>query len=387
MEKLFLSVIVPTYNEETRIDECFKKLNKYFLNQKYSYEIIFVDDGSTDGTMPKLKAQSSKSKNWRMIENKANHGKGFVVRQGVLAAQGKYVLVTDTDLSTPIENLEKLLPFADKFPIIIGSRYLNKGSIKLKQPFLRRVMSRVGNLLIRIMLGLNFADTQCGFKLFASDVAKDIFSRAKIDRWGFDMEILAIAKKQGVKIKEVSVSWYNDPHSQLRAGRAAWDTLKELFRIKGNLITGRYFSEKPLSWLGRILVNNTFRQFVKFCIVGASGTAVDWIVYFILNRWFLVFYLLAKALSFILAAINNYIWNRIWTFGSHEKHIAIEFGKFFIVSLVGLGLNILIMYLAVDKLKFNDFWGLVLATASVMMWNFLANKFWTFRKRRGSTRT
>lgn len=379
MPEIFLSIVIPTYNEEKRIDACLKKLKQYFLRQKYFWEIIFVDDGSSDGTTSKIKNQISKIKNCRLIENKENHGKGYVVKQGMLEARGKYILFTDADLSTPIENVETLLPETDKFEVIIGSRYLSKKSIKLAQPFIRRIISRFGNLLVRVVLGLNFADTQCGFKLFSAKAAKDIFSRATINHWGFDMEILAIAKQLNYKIKEKSVNWYNDPHSKLRAGKAAFETFKELFKIKINLISGVYDSTK-VTWLGKILRSKTVLQFIKFSVVGISGTAVDWLFYFGLTRWFGVFYLLAKALSFIIAAINNYIWNRVWTFESHQKKVALEFSKFFVVSLIGLGFNTLIMYLVVEKLKFNDFWGLILATAAVMLWNFFANKFWTFKK-------
>lgn len=129
----------------------------------------------------------------------------------------------------------------------------------------------------------------------------------------------------------------------------------------------------------KIWENKSFRQFIKFSLVGASGTIVDWVFYFVLTRWLGIFYLIAKTLSFVIAAINNYVWNRIWTFRSKEKNITGEFAKFFLVSLVGLGLNVLIMYLAVDKLAISDLWGLVLATAVVTFWNFLANKFWTFK--------
>lgn len=132
-----------------------------------------------------------------------------------------------------------------------------------------------------------------------------------------------------------------------------------------------------------MLKNKSVKQFIKFAIVGVGGTLIDWIFYYILTRWLGIYYLLAKTLSFIIAAINNYIWNRIWTFRSKEKNITGEFIKFFLVSLVGLGLNVLIMYLAVDKLKISDFWGLILATAIVMFWNFFANKLWTFRLVKG----
>lgn len=233
MNKTYLSIIVPVFNEEKRIGKCIQELKKYFSTQKYSYEIIFVDDGSTDETVEKIKV-------FKLISYKINRGKGYAVRKGVAAAQGKYILFMDADLSTPPQELEKLLPFTNDFSVIIGSRYLNNTSIKIKQPFFRRVLSRSANLLIKIMLGLDFYDTQCGFKLFENSAAKAIFSRATINRWGFDIEILAIAKRLGYNVREVAVDWFDDPRSRLRAGRAAWQTLQELFTIKKNILKGKY---------------------------------------------------------------------------------------------------------------------------------------------------
>lgn len=238
MNDILLSIIVPLFNEERRIDNCIAKLNSYFSRQKYSWELIFVDDGSTDQTNAKIKMQ--KSKNLRLISYQPNQGKGYAVRQGILAANGQFILFTDADLSTPIENVDKLLREIQQYPIVIGSRYLESQSIKVSQPLGRRLISRLGYLLTRFVLGLPFKDTQCGFKLFASVPAKKIFNRAKISRWGFDIEILAIAQKLGFQIKEVPVSWYNDANSQLRAAQAIGSTLKELIQIKFNLITGKY---------------------------------------------------------------------------------------------------------------------------------------------------
>lgn len=128
-----------------------------------------------------------------------------------------------------------------------------------------------------------------------------------------------------------------------------------------------------------LLRRKSIREFIKFSLVGASGTVIDWLIYFIFSRWLGVFYLIAKTISFIIAAANNYLLNRVWTFRSQDNRIVLEFGKFFIVSLVGLGLNVLLMYLAVDIIGWGDFIGLIIATGLVMFWNFFANKYWTFR--------
>lgn len=243
MDNLYLSIIIPAYNEEKRISQCFKQVKEYFSSQKYSYEIIFVNDGSTDKTISQLKSQILKLSNFRIIDNIENHGKGYVVRQGMMAAKGKYILFADVDLSTPIEEIEKLFPYIKKYSVVIGSRYLKKSNIKIAQPLTRKIISRLGNIFIKLLLGLPYHDTQCGFKLFESSAARDIFSRSTINRWGFDMEILTIAKPLGYNVKEVAVNWYNDPRSQVRAGRAAWNTIKEVIKIKDNVKEGIYNDE------------------------------------------------------------------------------------------------------------------------------------------------
>ncbi len=240
---MFLSVIIPAYNEEKRLPETLMKVRDYLSAQNYVWEVLIVNDGSKDKTAD---VASDLIKDWqgfRLIDNKENKGKGGVVKQGMLEAKGEWRLFMDADNSTDISEIDKLWPFAHNpsgfYDIIVGSRYLKSDSIKIKQPFLRRIVSRVGNWLIRILLGIDMKDTQCGFKLFSAKAAGGIFPKQTIMRWGFDMEILAIAIKKGYKIKEVAVDWYDSEGSQVRKS-AALKTLKELFIIKGNLIKGKY---------------------------------------------------------------------------------------------------------------------------------------------------
>jgi len=240
MNKIYLSVVIPVYNEESRIENCFKEIEEYFVTKDYSYEIIFVDDGSQDRTADIITERIMNKSNFRLIKNNINYGKGHGVKTGVMVASGEYIMFIDADMSTPINQLEKLLPFALKYNIVIGSRYLHSKCIKVRQPLIRRVVSRLGNIAMRIVLDLPFADTQCGFKLFQNIPAKEIFSRQTIERWGFDMEILAIAQKKKYSVKEVAVDWLDDSNSTLRAGHAAMNTLKELIKIKLNLIFNKY---------------------------------------------------------------------------------------------------------------------------------------------------
>jgi len=240
MNQPYLSIIIPAYNEEKRLDKTFLELEGFLVNQKYTYELIFVIDGSTDKTREIIEKFIFNKPDCTLLSFDENRGKGFAIKEGMLKANGEFVLFTDVDLSTPIQELNKLLEHIKSNEIVIGSRYMDSYSIKLKQPFFRRIISRLGNLLIRSVLGLNIKDTQCGFKLFQHDAAKRIFSNTSINRWGFDIEALAIAKKFRFKIKEVAVNWFDDKDSKLRAGKAALGTLKELLRIKYNLITKKY---------------------------------------------------------------------------------------------------------------------------------------------------
>ncbi|TSC93141.1 MAG: hypothetical protein CEN89_256 [Candidatus Berkelbacteria bacterium Licking1014_7] len=228
---IYLSVIIPAYNEAHRLPKTLEKTYEYLKKQKYLWEIIVVDDGSTDETVAKTELLAKKIPNLRVIANKANHGKGYVVKQAMLEAKGEWRLFTDADNSTPIDQIEKLWKFKNEFGVIIGSRHLQKGSIKTPPPWYREVISWGSNLLIQIMAVPGIKDTQCGFKLFSSSATEKIFPLQTIDRWSFDVEILAIARKLKIPIKEVAVDWYNSPESKVRAIRALARSLIELIKI------------------------------------------------------------------------------------------------------------------------------------------------------------
>lgn len=239
---MFLSVVIPAYNEEKRLPETLKKVRDYLNRQNITYEVIVVDDGSKDDTS---KVSSRLIKDWeefKVVSYNPNRGKGFAVKMGMLAGKGDWRLLMDADNSTDLKEIEKLMKYKDEFEIIIGSRYLDKGSIKVKQPLMRRMVSRFGNFLIGILLGIKMVDTQCGFKMFSAEATEKIFPLQTIDRWGFDMEILAIAIKKGYKIKEVAVDWYDAEGSKVKKS-AALKTLRELLSIKKNMILGKYSQE------------------------------------------------------------------------------------------------------------------------------------------------
>jgi len=222
-----LSVVIPCYNEEKIIFSTLEKVADFLERKDWEYEIIVVDDGSHDNS--KLKIQNSKVK-VKLLENGENRGKGFSVRRGVLEATGDLVLFMDSDNSTGIEEIEKLLPFTDKYDIVIGSRAKVESEIMEKQPWLRRFLSKMGNKLIKNILGLEIDDTQCGFKLFKKGIL-EIFHEQKLERWGFDFEILHLADLKNYKIKEVGVRWQNDRTSTVKLTDYL-RTLGEVFLVK-----------------------------------------------------------------------------------------------------------------------------------------------------------
>ena len=236
---MFLSIIIPAYNEGVRITKTLHHVKKYLAKQNFESEVIIVDDGSTDGFREKIEKMIAHWHGFYIYGYKKNQGKGAAVAYGMKKATGEHILFMDTDESTPIEQFDFFKPHLDKSAIIIGSRYLKKGYIKIKQPIWRILFARFSNFLIRLVLWLRFSDTQCGFKLFQKEAAKRIFSKMTLKRWGFDFEILFIAKKLGYKIREVPVFWYNEKRSKVKM-RDFFATLLELFKVRINACKGKY---------------------------------------------------------------------------------------------------------------------------------------------------
>lgn len=239
--EIYISIIIPAYNEEKRLSRTLEKVDEYLKKQSFSYEIIVVSDGSKDKTSQVVKDLIPRIQNLRLIDNKENHGKGYVVRQGMLDAKGEYRLFTDADNSTSIDQIEKMLPEFEKgFKVVIGSRDIKGAVIATPQSWIRRRLGDIFNLIVQVISGLwGIWDTQCGFKGFTSKAAEDIFQKCKIDRWAFDVEILVISKKLGYKIKEIPVTWVNDPESKVKL-KGMIKMLFEVFQIRWNVITKRY---------------------------------------------------------------------------------------------------------------------------------------------------
>ncbi len=229
-----ISVVIPCYNETEVIEETIKKVKNFLQHNFQSFEIIAVDDKSTDNTLELIK----KIDNIKVLRNLKNHGKGYSIQKGVRAAMGDWILFMDADSSTDISELSKLLKYQKDYQLIIGSRALASSEIKIKQHWLKIFLGKLGNLLIRVMLVTNIHDTQCGFKLFDKKI-KNLFNKLTIEDWGFDFELIYLAKHNNYAIKEVPIIWYNHPDSKVK-----WYgyilTLLQVFKVRFNILINKY---------------------------------------------------------------------------------------------------------------------------------------------------
>ncbi len=256
-----LTVIVPAYNEERRLEPSLERFGAFMAEQAFEYELLVVNDGSQDNTVGVLEKCAEGHDNWRLLENPGNRGKGYSIRHGVAESRGDLVLFTDADFSTPMEELYKLLPYVVSEPpqgsveapavpeaergayqVAIASRGLPGSELDRHQPWWRELGGRMSGLAIRTVLpGLwGIRDTQCGFKLFRGDVAREIFALGRIDRYGFDFEVLHIARLRGYRIKEVGVVWRHVEGAKVSVLRDYPRTLLELSRVRWYSWTGRY---------------------------------------------------------------------------------------------------------------------------------------------------
>jgi dolichyl-phosphate beta-glucosyltransferase len=237
-----LSIIIPAYNEETRLPGTLQTVTRYLAEREWtSGEIIVVDDGSTDGTIGAAQSFRSQGHPVRVLKNPGNRGKGYAVRHGMLEAAGEWLLFSDADLSTPIEEFEKLYTAAcrESAPIAIGSRALDRSLVGVHQSAFREHAGQIFNLAMRAALRLDLYDTQCGFKLFRRDAARAVFSRQKLDRFSFDAEVLFIARKLGYQVLEIPVRWNNVEGTKVSMLSGAQSFL-DLITIRSNAARGIY---------------------------------------------------------------------------------------------------------------------------------------------------
>jgi dolichyl-phosphate beta-glucosyltransferase len=236
-----LSIVIPAYNESARIGATLRSVVECIRAHQWRAHVLVVNDGSTDSTAEIVRGFQAGAPEVRLMENPGNRGKGYSVRAGMLAAQTPVVMFTDSDLSAPIEEAERLLAaIAGGADIAIGSRWLESGRQTHRQPLYRQLFGRCFNFVTRLVMGLPFADTQCGFKAFTRHAAQTVFQLQTIERWGFDPEILFIALKRGFRVVEVPVSWAHDERSRMSYLKDGMQMLKEIALIRWNALTGVY---------------------------------------------------------------------------------------------------------------------------------------------------
>lgn len=237
-EKPFLSVVIPAYNEQKRIGKTLGVIHQYLSQQTYSYEVLIIDDGSADQTT-KIVEQAN-FPNTSVLRYEENRGKGFAVNYGMEHATGQYLLMCDADNATPFDQLERLLEYVPEYKVVIGSRYFKNSRANENRTIIRVMVAKITNALVRFLLLPGIKDTQCGFKLFESRAAGQIFKYQTIWGWTFDMEILLIAKKLGYKIKSVNVEWNNAEGSRIQSPMVFLNSLLELIRIKIKSMMRKY---------------------------------------------------------------------------------------------------------------------------------------------------
>jgi glycosyltransferase involved in cell wall biosynthesis len=236
-----LSIVVPAYNESSRIESALERVMSCVTEQGWDAEVLVVDDGSTDDTAEIVQRWMQRHPRLHLVQNPGNRGKGYSVRNGLLQAAGDIVMFTDADLSAPMEEAERLIAaIRDGADVAIGSRWLDRARQTIHQPLYRQFFGRCFNWITRRVMGLPFRDTQCGFKAFKRSAAQVIFRLQTIERWGFDPEILFIAQKLGYEIREVPVTWGHDERSRMSYLKDGMKMLEDMARIRSNSLAGRY---------------------------------------------------------------------------------------------------------------------------------------------------
>jgi len=235
------SIVLPAYNESARIAATLEKILAYSQQRGWKAEIIVVNDGSNDDTAQIVSGDAARHSMLRLLENPGNRGKGYSVRNGMLHAHGDILLFSDADLSSPIAEADKLFAaIAGGADVAIGSRWLRSELQTKRQPLHRQFFGRVFNLALRLILGLNFKDTQCGFKAFTRDAAQKLFTLQQIERWGFDPELLYLARRLHLTVVEVPVAWSHREGTRLNPLRDGIRMFGELLMIRWNALSGKY---------------------------------------------------------------------------------------------------------------------------------------------------
>lgn len=235
-----LSIVIPSFNEEKRLPATLERIASYIRASGRETEVIVVDDGSADGTIRVADSFRKTIPNLRVVSNGQNRGKGYSVRHGSMEARGEIVLFTDADLSAPIEEADKLLTKMDEYDVAIGSRAVDRKLIEVHESRFRELAGIIFNRIVRVILRLPFVDTQCGFKAFRRENCKIIFEQQTIERFGFDPELLYLARHHGLLTAEVAVRWAHSPATKVNMWRDSIQMFLDVVIIRWNAICGRY---------------------------------------------------------------------------------------------------------------------------------------------------
>lgn len=229
-----VAIVIPMYNESRRLETSFRAISSFVERRPWVSRLILVDDGSVDGTASTARRVAGDLP-VELVSYFPNAGKGYAIRRGVLETEEEAVLLSDADLSTPLEELDGLLPLLHRWDVVIGSRGIDPTTVRVRQPWYRQTMGRIFNRFVRLITGLPFHDTQCGFKLFRGTVAREVFREAVVDRFAYDVEAITLALAMGHSVCEIPVPWYDRAGSRVTIGRDSTRMLIDLFRIRRRL--------------------------------------------------------------------------------------------------------------------------------------------------------
>lgn len=360
-------IVIPTYNEKDNIVRLIEAIH----GEKVPADILVVDDNSPDGTGKIVEKLSSCDKTIHVLHRaeKAGLGKAYVAGFNWGVEHGYDRLFSmDADFSHPYTALKTMISLSKSDRVVIGSRYTTGGKIT-GWKWTRYLNSFGANFVTRTILQIRAKDATAGFKCYPVEFFKKIdLDKVQAAGYAFQVEMLLLAQENGFKLVETPITF---------ADREVGESKIQGELIKSAKLVFRLASQKK-----------SYRQFIKFCIVGAVNTGVDWVVFYpvkiLLGRYFPDLKLqsvrqIAKAVSFIISALSNYIMNRKWTFRSQDKRVVREGAKFMVVALGGLAINQAVFYLITGQLHWRDIFGLILATAAATLWNFFINRSWTFR--------
>jgi len=358
MNRFDVSMVVPTYNEVKNISKILKKIFLEFKKNKINGEVIVVDDGSPDGTAKIVKGLQKKYKNLILIERGEKIGLSSAVLDGFKKSRSDVVGVIDGDLSHPVEKISEMFNLirTNKADIVIGSRYIKKGKI-VGWGLLRKILSLGAIFLSKPFTSVN--DPMTGFFI----LRKELINYKKLNSKGFKILLEILVKIKPKRVMEVPITFTNRVEGKSKAG------FKEIFLYLQNLFGYKEYFK------------TSYKEFFKYLFVGFLGTLVNLFFFFMFTSLFRIFYLVSAVFSFFVAVTFNYFLNKTWTFREEiDYKIFIKWGKFLSVSVVGLGINLFFLYLFTEIFGIYYLVSQIFAIVFTTFWNFLGNKFWTFRK-------